>query len=880
MKRQLFLGLVGTALSLPLFAQPVLFSDNFDSDTAAQWDVLNGSNSGLPDFTAEFHYDYSRLGIPPAPNSVGGTTRGVKFTVNNNDDTPDTAAVNAYPKGRSFSGDYALRVDMWMGYNGPAFGGSGSTEFGIFGINHSGTVVTWDNANLTSSDGVWYAVAGEAGAAVDYRAYEGSPFGRPVLLNVFEAEMLDRDNNGQRENEVNPTQPLTFPLKAILPAPPGETPGAPGKQWVEVEVRQRGGELTWLINGFVIASRQNISGFDAGNIMIGTMDVFASIANPREENFTLFDNVRVVDLTGVPPLPVVAITASEEESTAVESGGQTLKFTVTRAGGDLAQPLTVNLRVSGTATPGADYPALPASVTIPAGQESVSTVITPNDDPFGEPDETIIIALARGIGSYEVRENVVVQLTIQDDGDVPVATIRADKSVAYERNPSRIGRFAIELNTPASTPITVPLTTSGTAASGVHYQALPTAVTFPAGETSVLLTVVPRDDNEINPDRTVEVTIGAGTGYVLGDNKAASVLIRNDDLPPGQVLFTENFDSNPAANWVVNQGPSDGVADFFFDYSTVGVPPAPGTSAPTRGLKLQANLTSGVFGGLSVSPAGQSFSGNYRLRFDLWQNFNGPFPDGGPGSTQIAGAGIGTAGTTPQWPGGTQDSLWFAATGDGGSGVDYRAYSPAAPTGYTEASGIFAANARDNGNPYYAELGRETAPDNQLALFPTQTGATYPGTMGMQWRDVVITKQGNTVTWHVDGLLIATVDVSAINFGGGNILFMHSDINAGSSTDPLAPDLAFSLVDNVRVEQLPAGPAEPATITNIAVSGSTVTLTFTAPGGAPGDFAVVGGAAVNGPYAPEVATITSTGANTFQAVLPAVGAARFYQITR
>ncbi len=880
MKQHLILGLVGTVLGLPVIAQPVLFSDNFDSDTAAHWDVLNGSNSGVPDFTAEFHYDYSRLGIPPAPNSVGGTTRGVKFTVNNNDEIADTAAVNAYPKGRSFSGDYALRVDMWMGYNGPAFGGSGSTEFGIFGINHSGTVVTWDNANLPSSDGVWYAVAGEAGAAVDYRAYEGSPFGRPVLLNVFEAEMLDRDNNGQRENEVNPTQPLTFPLKAILPAPPGETPGAPGKQWVEVEVRQRGGELTWLINGFVIASRQNVSGFDAGNIMIGTMDVFASIANPREENFTLFDNVRVVDLTGVPPLPVVAITASEEESTAVESGGQTLKFTVTRAGGDFAQPLTVNLRVSGTATPGADYPTLPASVTIPPGQESVSTVITPNDDLFGEPDETIVIALAPGIGSYEVRENVVVQLTIQDDGDVPVATIRADKSVAYERNPARIGRFAIELNTPASTPITVPLTTSGTAAGGVHYQALPTAVTFPAGETSVLLTVVPRDDNEINPDRTVEVTIGAGTGYVLGDNKAASVLIRNDDLPPGQVLFTEDFNSNPAANWVVNQGPSDGVADFFFDYSTVGVPPAPGTSAPTRGLKLQANLTSGVFGGLSVSPVGQSFSDNYRLRFDLWQNFNGPFPDGGPGSTQIAGAGIGTAGTSPQWPGGTQDSLWFAATGDGGSGVDYRAYSPAAPTGYTEASGIFAANARDNGNPYYAELGRETAPDNQLALFPSQTGATYPGTMGMQWRDVVITKQGNTVTWHVDGLLIATVDVSTINFGGGNILFMHSDINAGSSADPLAPDLAFSLVDNVRVELLPAGPAEPATITNIAVSGGTVTLTFTAPGGAPGDFAVVGGAAVNGPYAPEVATIASTGANTFQAVLPAAGATRFYQITR
>jgi hypothetical protein len=38
--------------------------------------------------------------------------------------------------------------------------------------------------------------------------------------------------------------------------------------------------------------------------------------------------------------------------------------------------------------------------------------------------------------------------------------------------------------------------------------------------------------------------------------------------------------------------------------------------------------------------------------------------------------------------------------------VDYRAYSPAAATGYTEASGVFAAGARDAGNAYYAELGQ------------------------------------------------------------------------------------------------------------------------------------------------------------------------------
>ncbi len=139
--------------------------------------------------------------------------------------------------------------------------------------------------------------------------------------------------------------------------------------------------------------------------------------------------------------------------------------------------------------------------------------------------------------------------------------------------------------------------------------------------------------------------------------------------------------------------------------------------------------------------------------------------------------------------------------------MDYRAYSPAAPTGYTVTDGIFDAGSRDNGAPYYAELGREAAPEEQLALYPNQTGVTLPGAMGMQWRDVMITRSGNTVTWHVDGLLIATVDVSRITFGGGNILFMHSDINATSSADPDALYVAFGLIDNVRVAACP--PARP-----------------------------------------------------------------------
>src|SRR5215211_8136040 len=66
-------------------------------------------------------------------------------------------------------------------------------------------------------------------------------------------------------------------------------------------------------------------------------------------------------------------------------------------------------------------------------------------------------------------------------------------------------------------------------------------------------------------------------------------------------LYSENFDVDPTANWTVNGGPSDEEANFFFDYNTIGIPSAPNsTGGTTRGLKLQANETSAIFGGFSV----------------------------------------------------------------------------------------------------------------------------------------------------------------------------------------------------------------------------------------------------------------------------------------
>lgn len=281
-------------------------------------------------------------------------------------------------------------------------------------------------------------------------------------------------------------------------------------------------------------------------------------------------------------------------------------------------------------------------------------------------------------------------------------------------------------------------------------------------------------------------------------------------------VFFDDFDMDTSAAWVVNKATGANANDagnrayFSFDYSAVGIPSAPNSVGHTTlGLKLQANVTGGIFSGLSVSPAGRSFAGDYVLRFDLWQNYNGPLNGGGSGSTQVSGGGIGTAGTTAQWAGGAWDSIFFATSGDGGSSVDYRIY-PAANVALA-ASGLYAAgtdvspaiDARNNTHAYYAGFGGASAPAEQLALFPLQTGVTAIGAQGFAWRDIQITKLGDTVTYDIDGVRIGTVDISAITLGGENILLTYFDINATSSADSLAPDLLFGLFDNVRVTPVP-----------------------------------------------------------------------------
>ena len=252
-------------------AAQVFYSEDFqDGNAASRWTVSQAGGVNAADFA----FDYSTLGIPLAPNGTG--TIGLKLEANLGP-TGTSSGIMAFPDGQSFSttsGSYTLLFDVWMNVQST----TGSTEFAIFGVGHTSTAAQPPTSVTPgtgpSDNGLDFAFTGENGAARDVRVY------------VAGAEQSGADNNGgyaRREilfQQDGGQAPYFF-------AYTGE---APENQWLEIGVRVEAEQAQWSVNGQTWATTP-VPVTD-GNIMLGYMDIFASVAGP--DLFGLYDNVRVI----------------------------------------------------------------------------------------------------------------------------------------------------------------------------------------------------------------------------------------------------------------------------------------------------------------------------------------------------------------------------------------------------------------------------------------------------------------------------------------------------------------------------------------------------------------------------------------------------------
>ena len=118
-------------------------------------------------------------------------------------------------------------------------------------------------------------------------------------------------------------------------------------------------------------------------------------------------------------IPIVSWEATVP--TVVEGSGGAATVTLTRTGGNLNTPLTVNyytgLFTPGTARSGVDYQTLPYSLTFAAGSSTATIDVVPIDDALGEQDETVVLSLGfyDPTGTYVIGASGDTELTILDD---------------------------------------------------------------------------------------------------------------------------------------------------------------------------------------------------------------------------------------------------------------------------------------------------------------------------------------------------------------------------------------------------------------------------------------------------------------------------------
>ena len=139
--------------------------------------------------------------------------------------------------------------------------------------------------------------------------------------------------------------------------------------------------------------------------------------------------------------PVIGITVAP--ASVAEDGAANLIYTVAITNGKTSAFATsVTFTLTGTATEGTDYAALTKTVTIPAGQTSVSFIVNPTTDTLTEGNETVVATLTGA-----TTNGVVLAIspglaaatgTIVDDDTPPTLTLSGNAAVSEEALPGGI----------------------------------------------------------------------------------------------------------------------------------------------------------------------------------------------------------------------------------------------------------------------------------------------------------------------------------------------------------------------------------------------------------------------------------------------------------
>lgn len=145
-------------------------------------------------------------------------------------------------------------------------------------------------------------------------------------------------------------------------------------------------------------------------------------------------------------------------------------------------------------------------------------------------DAALLLDLAPGNYGIQVGSTTnasglaLVEVYDMTPANAPTVTITASKPTADEsgNNP---GEFTVTRTGATFLPLTVNYGVGGSAVNGFDYPPLLGTVTFPSGIDTVKIPLSPNPDVQTEGTDTVVLTLATGTGYLIGDQKSATVTI-------------------------------------------------------------------------------------------------------------------------------------------------------------------------------------------------------------------------------------------------------------------------------------------------------------------------------------------------------------------
>ena len=184
-------------------------------------------------------------------------------------------------------------------------------------------------------------------------------------------------------------------------------------------------------------------------------------------------------------------TTSSSGAESVSSAGLTVDLSTVSN-----QNVTVDYAVTGTATgSGEDYTLGAGKLTINAGETSGTiTIASIIDDPFDEPDETVIITLSNPVNATLGNDNAHT-FTIIDNDTTPIINFSAPTSNGDESITS--AALTLDLSVAPTQNVTLDFAVTGTATgSGTDYTLADGTLTISAGEKTGTITINDIVDDE------------------------------------------------------------------------------------------------------------------------------------------------------------------------------------------------------------------------------------------------------------------------------------------------------------------------------------------------------------------------------------------------